>query len=141
MIIMHAPNKKTLRHQLVTERNINKQLRHDLEQVKEQLYSLFERVSGCEVSEFDSEQVNYLADMIEGQMDADNGAVENLKCDLKQFEWISVEDRLPDNERVIAFTDNEDETMRYRFIPKGLFKQIASEATHWMNLPQPPKEK
>lgn len=74
------------------EKTISKQdeligsLKHKLEQaefelgcVKGQLYSLFERVSGCEVSEFSSEQVKYLSDMIEGQMDADSGTIEKLK--------------------------------------------------------------
>lgn len=52
--------------------------------------------------------------------------------------WISVNDRLPGNERVIAYTDNDDVVVRYRFIPAGLFRQVASEATHWRPLPPPP---
>lgn len=47
----------------------------------EQLQSLFERVSGCEVGEFTAEQAKYLADMIEGQMDANEGCIDNLKSE------------------------------------------------------------
>ena len=53
--------------------------------------------------------------------------------------WISVDERLPDD-RCIAYTPNNDMTIKYRFIPAGMFKQIASDATHWRPLPQPPKE-
>jgi len=52
-------------------------------------------------------------------------------------EWISVKDRKP-VERCLAYTDNNDLTMRYRIIPEGMFKQIASDASHWMPLPEPP---
>ena len=52
--------------------------------------------------------------------------------------WINVKDRLPKNERVIAYTPNEDSGMEYRFIPPNLFKKIASDATHWMPLPDKP---
>lgn len=55
-------------------------------------------------------------------------------------EWIKVEDRLPENERVIAFTPNDDLSLRYRFIPANMFKQIAKDATHWASLHEPPKE-
>ncbi len=58
--------------------NAVNELEQEHAKTKEQLHSLFERVSGCEVSEFDSEQVNYLADMIEGQMDANEGTIEKL---------------------------------------------------------------
>ena len=54
-------------------------------------------------------------------------------------DWISVEDRLPENERVVAFTPNDDISLMYRFIPKNMFTQIATDATHWMSLPEPPK--
>lgn len=54
--------------------------------------------------------------------------------------WVSVKDELPKSQRVIAFTPNDDESMRYRFIPANMFKQVASEATHWMPLPPPPNK-
>jgi hypothetical protein len=76
---MQVLTKEEIRHDLVTWKHKFEQSQAELDQVKGQLNSLFERVSGCEVSEFDSEQVKYLADMIEGQMDADNGAIEKLK--------------------------------------------------------------
>jgi hypothetical protein len=54
--------------------------------------------------------------------------------------WISVDDIYPPSDkRVIAFTDNDDLAVRYRFIPAGLFKQVASEATHWMYIPDDPE--
>lgn len=56
-------------------------------------------------------------------------------------DWISVKGRLPSSERVMAFTPSEDKSMEYRFIPANMFKQVASEATHWMPLPEPPKDK
>ncbi|OOE71730.1 Lar family restriction alleviation protein [Salinivibrio kushneri] len=57
------------------------ELNMEVAALREQLHSLFERVSGCEVSEFTSEQVNYLADMIEGQMDANEGCINKLKSE------------------------------------------------------------
>lgn len=56
------------------------------------------------------------------------------------MEWISVEDRLPE-ERCLAFTPDQDETMQYRIIPNGLFKQVATDATHWQPLPEAPQVK
>ena len=60
-------------------------------------------------------------------------------AELEQGEWIMVDERLP-SERCLAFTPNERDDMRYRIIPAGLFKQAATDATHWQPLPQPPKE-
>ena len=65
-------------------------------------------------------------------------------------EWISVKDRLPDdNERVLVYHD--DGMIRFG-INKGGFADVVStaylqnhhstcfsKATHWMPLPQPPK--
>lgn len=50
--------------------------------------------------------------------------------------WISVTDRLP-NERCLAYTPEQDEVGTWRIIPKGLFRQAASEATHWQPLTTP----
>lgn len=57
----------------------------------------------------------------------------NLKEQL-EVKWISVKDRIPD-ERCIAYTPNQDEVGKWRIIPKGLFRQAASEASHWMPMP------
>ena len=51
--------------------------------------------------------------------------------------WISVEDRLPEY-RALMYTP-DDEAIRYRIVPKGLARST-SDATHWMPLPDPPKE-
>ncbi len=51
--------------------------------------------------------------------------------------WLSVEDGLPEC-RCIAYTPDQSEGMVYRIIPKGLFKQVATDATHWMPLPSSP---
>ena len=60
-------------------------------------------------------------------------------------EWISVEDRLPDdNDRVIAFSPNEPETSGYKYCVMWGWSVKASlkhrGITHWMDMPQPPKE-
>ena len=53
-------------------------------------------------------------------------------------DWIRVEDRLPE-ERCLVYTQSDDLAMRYRIIPRGLCEQVATDATHWMPLPEPPK--
>lgn len=56
-------------------------------------------------------------------------------------EWVSVKDRFPENERVLAFTPSLLLSIKYRIIPECLkFKSVASDATHWMTLPQPPEK-
>lgn len=67
-------------HLNMAERHVEK-LSQENEALRDQLHSLFERVSGCEVSEFSGEQVNYLADMIEGQMDANEGCINKIKSE------------------------------------------------------------
>jgi len=58
-----------------------------------------------------------------------------------QRRWISVNDEIP-AERCLAYTPNDQDLgMQWRIIPDRLFKQVASDATHWMPLPSPPKEK
>ena len=61
-------------------------------------------------------------------------------------EWISVDERLPDdNDRVIAFRPNEPETSAYKYCimwgwsVKVSLKQHSRGITHWMPLPHPPK--
>ena len=59
-------------------------------------------------------------------------------------EWISVDDRLPDdNDRVIAFRPNEPETSGYKYCVMWGWSVKASlkhrGITHWMDMPQPPK--
>ena len=59
-------------------------------------------------------------------------------------EWISVDDRLPnDNDRVIAFRPNEPETSAYKYCVMWGWSVKASlkhrGITHWCAMPQPPK--
>ena len=59
-------------------------------------------------------------------------------------EWISVKDRLPDdNDRVIAFRPNEPEISAYKYCFMWGWSVKASlkhrGITHWMDMPQPPK--
>ena len=59
-------------------------------------------------------------------------------------EWISVDDRLPDdNDRVIAFRPNEPETSAYKYCVMWGWSVKASlkhrGITNWMPIPQPPK--
>ena len=59
-------------------------------------------------------------------------------------EWISVDDRLPDdNDRVIAFRPNEPEISAYKYCVMWGWSVKASlkhrGITHWKPMPQPPK--
>lgn len=90
----------------IAERAIDGRESEDLDQSREQLHSLFERVSGCEVSEFDKSQLPYLADMIEGQMDADEGCIQKLRKELEErkvFEVDSPEDIDVVGEEILCF--------------------------------------
>jgi hypothetical protein len=62
--------------------------------------------------------------------------------------WISVEDRLPDNEVAVIAYCKEDDHSWYAFRGSGLWWRpgerlsikIFGTVTHWMPLPEPPKE-
>lgn len=54
-----------------------------------------------------------------------------LEVERKKHEWISVKDRLPD-EQVLSITKHKEYLVGY------LDKE---DITHWMNFPEPPKEK
>ena len=69
---------------------------------------------------------------------------ENAKLRARVQKWISVDDRLPDdNDRVIAFRPNEPETSGYKYCVMWGWSVKASlkhrGITHWMDMPQPPK--
>ncbi|WP_419716272.1 DUF551 domain-containing protein [Acinetobacter modestus] len=60
------------------------------------------------------------------------------------MEWISVEDRLPDRNRVIVLTKNGSVGIG-RYTPENKFSDwslwcCCGNPTHWMPLPAPPKE-
>lgn len=60
-------------------------------------------------------------------------------------EWISVNDRLPeDNERVIAYRPNEPETSAYKYCVMWGWSVKSSlkhrGITHWMPLPPAPED-
>ncbi|TGZ35360.1 hypothetical protein EQ875_01641 [Photobacterium damselae subsp. damselae] len=50
----------------------------NIENASEQLICLYERVSGCEVSEIINTDLEYLADVIEGEMDANESCIKDL---------------------------------------------------------------
>ncbi len=60
------------------------------------------------------------------------------------MEWISVEDRLPNNEQRILVSDGDfiviDEFIEEEddfYLESGL--ELVDEVSHWMPLPEPPK--
>lgn len=76
-------------------------------------------------------------------------------------EWISVKDRLPNpNEKVIVYNAENDGTffarrlvsrfvwwdsvtkeyINWRWLPYGYTNIMLASVTHWMPLPEPPKE-
>ena len=58
----------------------------------------------------------------------------------RESEWVSLEEVLKsDCERVLAFTDNEDLTVRYRLLPKDQLSRVASDAIRFKPI-TPPKE-
>jgi len=64
------------------------------------------------------------------------------------MEWISVKDRLPetDNEYIVAldFLEVKSTTMNFMSIPSKWHTMssidVSKRVTHWMPLPEPPKE-
>lgn len=111
-------------HLNMAERHVEK-LSQENEALRDQLHSLFERVSGCEVSEFSSEQVNYLADMIEGQMDANEGCINKLKSEnaalreafkLKELErdTLILSERFRDSLKLLEANESLREALRLK---------------------------
>ena len=77
---------------------------------------------------------------------AENIADDLISNGVTVQEWISVDERLPeDNDRVIAFRPNEPEISAYKYCimwgwsVKVSLKQHSRGITHWMPIPQPPK--
>lgn len=62
----------------------------------------------------------------------------------KQSEWISVEERLPDNRKFVIVCDKYG-NVGEAYHRAGRFEWVDDEevveATHWMPLPEPPKMK
>lgn len=60
------------------------------------------------------------------------------------MEWISVNDRLPEYERPVLGYDSEIEMVDIVNYISGKFFDldgIQTDVTHWMPLPEPPKER
>ena len=62
------------------------------------------------------------------------------------MKWISVEDRLPDNiNDVIVYMECSMQSAWYKpnvgFISNSFGGNITHAVTHWLPLPEPPKEK
>lgn len=73
------------------------------------------------------------AETADADTKAEAVAIWNARAD----DWVPVSEGLPEV-RCLAFTPVEDRGLRYRIIPAGMFKQVATEATHWRALPQDP---
>ena len=60
-------------------------------------------------------------------------------------EWISVEDRLPEEDvRVLVYLDSDRSYTKIdtdRLMTGGLWVRWFKDVTHWMPLPEPPTEK
>lgn len=59
------------------------------------------------------------------------------------MEWIKCSERMPEKDsdlRVLAYSENDDMTIKYRLIAPGLFKQVCREATHWIYVTPPEAE-
>lgn len=60
---------------------------------------------------------------------------------INPYEWISVEDRLPDIDE-LCLLSMENRITKYRWVVIGYFHVNYDEyVTHWMPLPTPPTEK
>lgn len=57
-----------------------------LEQSRQQITSLFERVSGEPITNYPPDTINWLADIIEGELDASEGALVNAKKRIAELE-------------------------------------------------------
>ena len=78
-------------------------------------------------------------------------AIEELESYCKELEskvphWISVEERLPENGKFVLVSDGDDidTACRYKALTQDevetFFWDSVLEVTHWMPLPEPPKE-
>ena len=79
-----------------------------------------------------------------GLLTAPHTAMDLIAQGVTVQEWISVDDRLPnDNDRVIAFRPNEPETSAYKYCVMWGWSVKASlkhrGITHWCAMPKPPK--
>lgn len=69
--------------------------------------------------------------------------IQRLKAELKKYEWISVNDRLPDEyENVLTYGERPSYDVVYvnRLIDKENGEWLYDGVTHWMPLPKIPKE-
>lgn len=54
--------------------------------------------------------------------------------------WISTKERLPkDGKRVLVYSPDYEDKLRIRIFD-GRFVKVIAGVTHWMPLPEPPKE-
>ena len=55
-------------------------------------------------------------------------------------EWISVNDRLPDNPDPVLTFSNDIDGCLYRIMSPRFISGFPEKVTHWMPLPEPPEE-
>ena len=61
--------------------------------------------------------------------------------EVQAMRWIPVEERLPDNAKeVIVILDNGYITVSWRSCDNSWYISDTRKVTHWMPLPEPPKE-
>ena len=62
------------------------------------------------------------------------------------MEWISVEERLPDDEQAILVYTGKNKPKRWWHTTSTIFRHgkfhvsLKDNVTHWMPIPEPPKE-
>ena len=73
--------------------------------------------------------------------------IQRLENELKKYDWVSVKDRLPeDGQEVFAYCSEADsfEMLVLRCLSENMWinraLDIYENVTHWMPLPEPPKE-
>lgn len=78
-----------------------------------------------------------------GDMDCRDCAIHRSEKTNALTEWISTKDRLPDDYKKVLFITNDGKYyigfVSYEGWHGGLISMI-SNVTHWMPLPEPPKE-